>query len=86
MGNDVVDLTARTDKDADHRNIYKNPKYNLHTNIEDNKLWDIPGFSKIISYISEHELYDVVVEFAVFDCAVGVYNEKVAIFELRSEF
>ena len=86
FGNDVIDLTARTDKDADHRNIYKNPKYNLHTNLENNALWEIPGFSKLIKYITEHELYDLVVEFAVYDCPVGVNKENIAIFELRSEF
>ena len=86
FGNDIVDITARTDRDADHRNIYQNPEYNLHTNLEDDKLWKIPGFSKIISYITEHELYDVIVEFVVYDRPVGINKEKVAIYELRSSF
>jgi len=83
---DIVDITARTDKDADHRNIYENPEYNLHTNLEDNRVWNIPGFSQIIRYITEHELYDLVVEFVVYDCPVGVKKEKVAIYEIRSEY
>ena len=85
-GNDTVDLTARTDKEANHRNIYENPKYNLHASIDDNRLWDIPGFSKIMGYIAEHDLYNLVIEFVVYDCPVGINKEKVAIFELRSEF
>ena len=86
FGNDTVDITARSDKEATHRNIYEKPEYNLHTNLEDNKLWDIPGFSQLIKYITDHELYDVIAEFAVFDCPVGNKREKVVIFELRSEF
>ena len=86
FGNDTVDITARSDKDATHTNIYEKPEFNFHTNLEDNKLWEIPGFSKLIAYISEHELYDVIAEFAVFDCPVGNKKEKVAICELRSEF
>ena len=86
FGNDVVDITARTDKNADHRNIYENPEFNLHTNLEDDKLWNIPGFSKLIRYITDHDLYDIVIEFAVYDCPVGVNKENIAIYELRSEF
>lgn len=85
-GSEIIDITARTDKDADHRNIYKNPKYNLHTDLNDDKLWNIPGFTKLIRYITDHELYDVIVEFVVYDCPVGVNKEHVAIYELRSEF
>lgn len=83
---DIVDITARSDKEATHRNIYEKPEFNFHTNLNDDKLWNIPGFSKLIKYITDHELYDVIVEFIVFDCPVGNKKEKVAICELRSEF
>lgn len=86
LGADTVDLTARTDCEATQRNIYENPKYNLHTTIEDNKLWDIPGFSKIMRYITEHELYDVIVEFSVYDCKIGINKENVVISELRTGY
>lgn len=85
-GNDTVDLTARTDSEATHRNIYENPQYNIHSNLEDDKLWNVPGFSKLMGYIADHDLYNLVIEFAVYDCPVGVNKEKVAIFELRSEY
>ena len=58
----------------------------MHTTIEDNKLWDIPGFSKIMRYITEHELYDVIVEFSVYDCKIGVNKENVVISELRTAY
>ena len=85
-GNHTIDLTARTDTDATHRNIYENPKYNLHTSLEDDKIWDIPGFSKIMRYISDHELYDVIIEFSVYDCRIGVNKENVVISELRTGY
>ncbi len=85
-GADIVDLTARTDSEATQRNIYENPEYNLHTTLEDNKLWDIPGFSKIIRYIADHELYDVIVEFSVYDIKIGVNKENVVISELRTGY
>ena len=86
LGADTVDLTARTDSDATQRNIYENPEYNMHTTIEDNKLWDIPGFSKIMRYITDHELYDVIVEFSVYDCKIGINKENVVISELRTAY
>ena len=83
---DTVDLTARTDSDATQRNIYSQPQYNLHANLDDDKLWDIPGFSKIAKYISEHELYDVIVEFCVYSVKLGVQKDFVVINELRTGF
>lgn len=84
--NESVDLTARTDPDATHRNIYENPQYNLHRSLDDDAVWKIPGFSKIMAYISEHELYGIIVEFAVYSCRLGVKKENVVIYELRTEY
>lgn len=82
----MVDLTARTDPDADHRNVYSDPQYNVHISLDSDELWDIPGFSKLMGYISNYELYDIVVEFVVYDCKVGTKKENVVIFEIRSEY
>ncbi len=81
-----VDITARCDKDADHRNIYENPDYNLHTDLMNENLWRIPGFSKLLNYVTEHDLYNIVVEFVVYDCPVGIFKENIVIFELRSDY
>lgn len=83
---ETIDLTARTDTEATHRNIYENPQYNLHTSIEDDKLWNIPGISKVMRYISDHELYNVIIEFSVYDCKLGVNKENVVISELRTGY
>lgn len=85
-GNETLDLTARTDTEATHRNIYENPEYNLHASLEEDRVWKIPGFSKIMKYISDHELYDVIIEFAVYDCRIGVNKENVVISELRTGY
>lgn len=82
----TVDITARDDVEATHRNIYDNPKYNLHTSIEDDKLWRIPGISKIMRYISDNELYNVIIEFSVYDCKIGIKKDNVVISELRTGY
>ena len=82
----MVDLTARTDENANHRNIYTEPEYNMHISLDSDQLWDVPGFSKLMGYISNYELYDIVVEFAVFSARVGTNKDNVVIFEIRSEY
>ena len=82
----MVDLTARTDEEANHRNIYSEPEINLHKNLDSDQLWNVPGFSKLMNYISTYELYDIVVEFVVYSARVGKKKENVVIFELRSEY
>lgn len=64
----------------------KNPDFNYATNIFDKKLNKIPCFDLIYSYIIEHKLTDIIVEFAIYDKPVGVNNEQVIIFEIRTEF
>lgn len=84
--NEYVDITARDDIEANHRNIYTQPKYNMHASLEEDKLWRIPGFSKLMRYISEHELYNVILEFVVYDCKAGVNKENVVIIEARTGY
>ena len=85
-GSETIDITARTDSEATHRNIYEAPEYNMHTSIEDDKFWDIPGISKIMRYISDHELYNMIVEFAVYSIRIGVNKENVVISEIRTGY
>ncbi len=85
-GGGTVDLTARTDSEATNRNIYENPEYNIHASLDEDRVWRIPGFSKIAGYIAEHELYDVIVEFGVYSCKLGIRKENVVISEIRTAF
>lgn len=83
---DTVDITARTDTEATQRNIYDDPEYNLHASLEEDRVWRIPGFEKIMQYITEHELYNIIIEFSVYDCKIGINRENVLISEIRTEF
>ncbi len=64
----------------------KNPDFNYSTDIFDKRLNKIPSFDLIYNYIITHQLIDVIVEFAIYDKPVGIYNEKIIIFEIRTEF
>lgn len=68
------------------RDACKNPDFNLKTNIFDKTLNDIPYFDDVYEYISRNELYDIIVEFALFDKNVGIYSENIIIYEIRTHY
>ena len=82
----MVSLSASKDSSANHRNIYDNPQIMLNCELFDDRLWDVPGFEKLIDYINRFNLYDIVVEFAIFNSKVGTKRENVVIIELRSDY
>ena len=82
----MIDLTARDDSEATHRNIYENAKYNLHCDEQNNELWAIKGIDKVLGYIAKNELFDYVVEFAVYDKKIGINKEEVVISEIRTNY
>ena len=81
-----VTLSASTSQNANHRNIYTTPEISLSCELFDDRLWNVPGFEKLIDYINEHNLYEVIVEFAVFKNRVGTQKNNVVIIELRSDY
>lgn len=68
------------------RDVLKNPKWNFCTDYYDNRIKHIPNINKIIDYVFKYNLFDVIVEFAVYPHKVGKNNEYVVIFELRTEY
>ena len=92
IGNIIVDAKGNvtlegTDEKYDSvRTATNSAKYHIKTDIFDKKLKYIHGAYEIIDYILEHNLQDVVVEFSVFDKNIGVNNEKVVIWELRTNY
>lgn len=86
FSNNDVYITVSTDKKASVRDALKNPIYNLETNIFSKELKEIEYFNDIYTYISKHKLYDVIVEFALYDKNVGINNEKIIIYELRTDY
>ena len=68
------------------RNCYNNPSFVGKTDIYDKKIKQINGFDITIDYIFKYNLFNTIVEFSVFDCNVGINNEKVVIYELRTDY
>lgn len=84
--NNEVWLTCSTNQNYTGRMAEEFPDFNISTNIFDNKLNDIPSFDLLYKYIVEHDLIDIIVEFAIYDCPLGIYNEPIIVFEIRTEF
>lgn len=64
----------------------QNPEFNLKTTIFDKELNKIPKFDEIYQYIVTHKLIDVIAEFAYYDIPVGIHNQNIIIFEIRTHF
>ncbi|MEI8068021.1 MAG: hypothetical protein WCG91_03710 [Candidatus Shapirobacteria bacterium] len=79
-------FTGTDDKTAAGREYLTKAKWNIETDIFDKKLKEITDMDKIIDYISVNNLFNTVVEFATFDKGVGVKQEEVVVFELRTNY
>lgn len=64
----------------------KHPDFNYSTDIFDKRLNLIPSFDQIYKYIAEYNLIDVIVEFAIYNRPVGINNEPIIVFEIRTDF
>ncbi|MGD9900924.1 MAG: hypothetical protein AB7S44_00080 [Spirochaetales bacterium] len=62
------------------------PQFYGTTYVFDKKLNRINGIDDIVTYIFEHKLFDMVVEFSCFDINVGIKNGKTVIYELRTHY
>ena len=83
---DKLWLLASDNPNYNTRGVLKNPKWNYSTDYYDRRIKYVPHIDKIIDYIFVHNLFNVIVEFAVYPQRVGKNNEFVAIFELRTEY
>lgn len=87
LNNNEVYATLSVDPNASVRDALSNPTFNIKTNIFDDKVLDkIPYFNMIYSYIIEHNLENLIVEFALFDKNVGIKMDKIIIYELRTHY
>lgn len=68
------------------RDVIKNPKWNFCTDYYDKKIKYIPNIDRIIDYIFKYNLFDIIVEFAVYPHRVGKKDEYVVVFELRTKY
>lgn len=86
LSNGEVYAILSVDPTASVRDALSKPTFNLKTNIFDKRLNKISHFDYIYQYISNNNLYDVIVEFALFDKEVGIKKEKVIVYELRTHY
>lgn len=86
LSNREVYATLSTDATASVRDANKNPTFNIRTDIFDKKLNNIPYFDYIYSYVISNGLKDVIIEFSLFDKCVGINNENIVIYELRTHY
>jgi hypothetical protein len=71
-------------KGISNREAMQNPHWTLNSNDLIKRKYSIPGLNKVIDYIACNELFDVIVEFSMYDVPVGVNQENLLIWELRS--
>lgn len=83
---DTIDYILSNKSHFTLRDCYGNPDYNGTTDIFDKKLQHIKGFKEIMDYAFKHRLLDVIIEFSVFDCSVGIKDENIVIWELRTDY
>ena len=87
IGKDMgLSISVTNDPKASARDGAQKPDYNFVTTIEDKRVDKIKGMREVINYIFKHELFDMIVEFAAYNINVGRNNEKVVIFELRTDY
>lgn len=85
--NGDIYITISKNPEANVRDNIKDAYMSLKTNIFDNKtLSKIPEFDYIYSYLYEHNLFDVLVELSLFDKPLGINNERIIIWELRTHY
>lgn len=86
LSNNSVYATLSNEPGASVRDALQEPTYNLKTDILDKKLDIIRGFNDIYKYAIDNRLKDVIIEFAVFDKEVGIKDENVIIYEIRTDY
>lgn len=79
-------LIASKNKNYTGRMAEANPDYNLKTTLFDKRLNKIPAFDKLLRYIVDHNLLNVIVEFAIYNKPVGINKENIIIFEIRTDY
>lgn len=84
--NNEVWFIGSTNSNYTGKMAEKDPEFNLKTDIFDACLDSIPSFDLIYKYIVDHNLVDIIVEFAIYDVPLGIYNENIIVFEIRTDF
>lgn len=87
LSNNKVYATISTNKDYSVRDALHNPDFNIKTDIFDNDtLNKIPYFNELYNYIITNNLKDIIVEFSLFNTNLGINNENIIIYEIRTNY
>lgn len=87
ISNTEVNGILSTNSKYSVRDAIRNPNFNFTTNIFDDKILNqIPYFDAVYEYIVNKKLQNTIVEFAYFDKPVGINNENIIIYELRTDY
>lgn len=87
ISNNDVSAILSTNSKYSVRDALRNPDFNFVTTIfNEEVLNNVPYFDNVYKYIVEHKLQNVIVEFAYFNKPVGVNNENIVIYEIRTEY
>lgn len=87
LSDNQVYATLSVNPKASVRMALEEPNYNVKTTLFDKKvLNEIPYFDVIYEYIIDNRLKDIIVEFALFSCGVGVKDERVIVYEVRTDY
>ena len=71
-------------KGISNRDAMKNPKYKVNLDLKEHSEPCIIGLTLILDYVIMHELFNVIVEFSLYDIKVGINKENIIIWELRN--
>ncbi len=84
--NEIYAILSKN-KEYSVRDAIKNPDVNIKTNIYNKQLINkIPNFDYLYTYICKHNLKDIIIEFSLFNINVGINNEPLIIYELRTHY
>ncbi len=86
LDNDEIYLCAFAGSGISDRELNLAPTFNFKTNIFDKRLNKVPYFDKLFKLIVDNNLINVIVEFAIFDENVGINDDNIIIYELRTEY
>ncbi len=86
IGQDMNLMLTASSRTSSHREMAKKPEFDFNTTVYDPALKRIPYFDTVLNYVFRYKLFDMVVEFAIFDTPVGVNQQKLVIYELRSQY
>ncbi len=71
-------------KGLSNRKAMENPEFTLDLDLLYDRIPKIRGLDKIMDYIFINYIFNVVVEFSLYDVPVGINKENVLIWELRN--